>query len=240
MIPISDNIFLFSNKKPMIVYGLIGLNIGIFLWQIQLELSNNLTNVVYNWGIVPAKLSAALAELWAGNHAAIVIIVTSIFSLILATFLHSSFSQIIGNLIFLWAFGRTIEKIIGHGHFLLIYFLASILAGMTQILVNPSLTVPLIGSNAAIAAILGAYIFKFPQTKIDSILPLIIVFIPVEIPAFFYLFWWFAQQFFYGIGSLNISGGVNPPSLAYWMHGTGLIFGAGLMWFFQRRGKGNA
>ncbi|MDJ0618090.1 MAG: rhomboid family intramembrane serine protease [Calothrix sp. MO_192.B10] len=229
MIPISDNIFFFSHKRPIIVYGLIGLNLVIFLWEIKLELSNELTNVIYNWGIIPKQISAAFIELLTGNFAAIIIIFISLASLIVATFLHSSFSQILGNILFLWVFGQTIEKIIGYRGFILFYLVSSIITSIIQILVDPNLAVPLIGSNGAIAAILGAYITKFPQTKIYSVLPLIVIFIPVEIPAFFYLFWWFAQQLFYGIGSLNITGGVNPPSLAYWMHGVGLIIGAAFM-----------
>ena len=122
MIPISDNVFFFSSKKPIIVYGLIGLNLAIFLWEITLELGNNLTGVIYNWGIIPAKISIAFSELLIGNFAAIIIIFSSIFSLLIAAFLHGSFSQIMGNLIFLWVFGRTIERIIGYRYFLLLYF----------------------------------------------------------------------------------------------------------------------
>ncbi len=237
MIPISDNIFFFSNKRPIIIYGLIGLNLGIFIWEITLELTNNLTNVIYNWGIIPQRISGAFTELWTGNLAAAVIIFLSLFSIITATFLHSSFSQILGNLLFLWVFGQTIEKILGYRRFILFYFLASVLTAIIQILADPNLSVPLIGSNGAIAAILGAYIIKFPRSKIDSILPLLVIFIPVQIPAFFYLFWWLVQQLFYGIGSLNIAGGVNPPSLGYWMHGVGFIIGATYMKILQRIGN---
>ena len=235
MIPISDNVFFFSRKKPILVYGLIGFNLAIFMWEITLELGNNLTGVIYNLGIIPAEIITSFSELLIGNFAAIIIILSSIFSLLIAAFLHGSFSQILGNLIFLWVFGRTIEKIIGYRYFLFLYFLAVIGTGIIQIIADPSLKVPLVGSNGAIAAILGAYIFKFPKVKIDSVLPLLIIFVPIQIPAFFYIFWWFGQQLFYGIGSLNIAGGVNIHSLAYWMHGTGLIFGASLMWIFQRR-----
>ncbi len=237
MIPISDNIFFFSNKRPIIIYGLIGLNLSIFLWEIKLELSNELTNVIYSWGIIPKQISTAFTELLTGNLAAIVVIAMSFFPLITAIFLHSSFSQILGNLLFLWVFGQTIEKIIGYRRFILFYFLASILTAIIQILADPNLAVPLIGNNGAIAAILGAYIIKFPRTKIDSVLPLLVIFIPVQIPAFFYLFWWLAQQLFYGIGSLNVTGGVNPPSLGYWMHGAGFIVGATLMKILQRIGN---
>jgi membrane associated rhomboid family serine protease len=104
---------------------------------------------------------------------------------------------------------------------------AGIFTGLLQVIFEPSLSVPLVGANGAIAAILGAYVMKFPKVKIDSILPLILVYIPMAIPAYFYLFWWYIQQLFYGIGSLNIPPvGVNQPSLAYWMQFLAMICGA--------------
>jgi membrane associated rhomboid family serine protease len=52
-------------------------------------------------------------------------------------------------------------------------------------------------------------------------------------PAFSYLFWWFIQQLFYGIGSLNIPGGVN--NLSYWGQCAGLVKGAAFMRMVQLR-----
>ena len=98
---------------------------------------------------------------------------------------------------------------------------------------DSNLTMPVIGSNGAISEILGAYIIKFPKLKIDSILPLIVVFIPIEGPAFFYLFWWFIQQWFYGIGTLNIPSGVTH--LGFWGQLSGLVTGAAFMKMIERR-----
>ncbi|WP_044259588.1 rhomboid family intramembrane serine protease [Richelia intracellularis] len=235
MIPISDNIFFFGSRKPIVVYGLIILNLAVFILEIILESGNSLTTLVYNFGLVPAKISTSFLELMEGNLAAMIIIFTSFLSLLTAVFLHSSFSQILGNLIFLWVFGRTIEKIIGCSYFILIYFIACLITGIIQVVAEPSLTIPLVGSNGPVAAILGAYIFKFPNVKIYSVLPLVIIFIPVEIPAFIYMFWWFIQQVFYSVGSLDIAGGVNLHSPSYWMHGGGLIFGAAFISIFQRK-----
>ena len=129
----------------------------------------------------------------------------------------------------MWVFGNTLEKIIGSRRFLLFYLFCGFLTAIVQILASPSLAVPLIGANGAIASVLGAYIYKFPFIKIDSILPLVVLYIPVELPAFFYCFWWFVQQLSYGIGSLNIPGGVNPIGTGYLAHGAGLLIGAAYM-----------
>ncbi len=233
MVPIGDRIFLFTRRKPIVTYWLIGINIVLFLW--ELKLGDTLGDFVNTWGLVPARIATASVNLIAGNLAAFVVVLMNSTCLITAMFLHGSFSQILANLIFLWVFGRTLENILGYGVFLGFYLISGSIVGMMQIFAEPSLTIPLIGTNGAIASILGAYVFKFPKVKIDTILPLLILYIPVELPAFFYIFWWFFQQLSYGIGGLNIQGGVNSSSIGYWTHGVGLLIGAGFMWLLQRR-----
>ncbi|BAY80016.1 rhomboid family protein (plasmid) [Nostoc linckia NIES-25] len=230
MIPISDNVRCWN--KPIINYWLIGINIGVFLWELKLEFSDELGYFVNSWGLIPVQLSGAIANAISLNFAAWIVVVWRIFSLIFSIFLHGSFSQILGNLLFLWVFGKTVENILGHRRYLEFYLAAGVVTGVAQILAQPGLRVPLIGANGAIAAILGAYIIKFSQAKIYSVLPLIILYIPLELPAFLYILWWFVQQLFYGIGSLNIPPvGVNQSGVIYWGQVVGLLFGAGFMRF---------
>ncbi|MBG1242252.1 rhomboid family intramembrane serine protease [Nostoc sp. NZL] len=229
MIPISDNIR--CRTKPVINYWLIGINVAVFLWELQLEFSGGLGYFVNSWGLIPAQISGAITNaFFFNNSAAWIIVIWRGFSLFFAIFIHGSFSQILGNLLFLWVFGKTVENILGHGRYLGFYLAAGVMIGVVQVLAEPSLTVPLIGANGAIAAILGAYVMKFPKAKIDTILPLIILYIPIELPAFFYIFWWFAQQLFYGIGSLNIPPvGVNQSGVVFWGQVLGLLSGAAFM-----------
>ncbi|MEH1799291.1 MAG: rhomboid family intramembrane serine protease [Nostoc sp.] len=228
MIPISDNIR--CRNKPIINYWLIGINLAVFLWELKLEFSGELGYFVNSWGVIPAQISGAITNAILLNSAAWIVVFWRAFSLIFGIFIHGSFSQILGNLLFLWVFGKTLENILGHGRYLRFYLTAGAIAGVVQILLEPSLTVPLIGANGAIAAILGAYVMKFPQAKIDTILPLIILYIPIQLPAFFYIFWWFVQQLFYGIGSLNIPPvGVNQSGVVFWGQVVGLLIGAAFM-----------
>ncbi|BAZ42131.1 rhomboid family protein [Calothrix sp. NIES-4101] len=236
MIPIGDNVFLFAQRKPYVTYILIGITIGLFLWELKLELGNELGYTISKLGLIPAGITNALTAAISGNHAAWIAVIMSSTGILTGMFLHSSFAQILGNLLFLWVFGNTLEKIIGHRQFLLLYLTAGIFTALFQIFTEPNLNIPIIGANGAIASIIGAYIFKFPKVKIDSVLPLLIVFIPVQIPAFYYLFWWFIQQLFYGIGSLNIPPlGANQFSIGYWMQGIGMLFGAVYIRFIQSR-----
>lgn len=225
MIPISDR--LHYRSKPIINFWLISINIIIFIWELQLELSGQLGVLVYTWGLIPAQITTAGTNAIFGNFAAWIVVFWRGLSLVSGLFIHASFSQIIGNLLFLWVFGKSVENLLGHRRYLGLYLAAGILTGVMQIIAEPNLTVPLIGANGAIAAILGAYIIKFPQAKIYTVLPLLLIYIPMELPATFYLVWWFIQQIFYGITSLNIPPvGANSPSLAYWMQIVGLLIGA--------------
>jgi membrane associated rhomboid family serine protease len=233
MIPISDNII--SWKKPIINYWLIGINIGIFFWELKLGWTGELESFVNTWGIVPHQTNLALTDAIFYNSAAWLIVFWRLLAIPMSLFVHGSFSQIISNLIFLWVFGKTIEGILGHKQYLILYLSAGIFAGMVQIFLASNSELPIIGANAAIASILGAYIIRFPQARIDSILPLLIVYIPVELPAFIYLFWWFIQQAFHSIGSLNIPGGINGFSLSFWGQLAGLATGAAFMRMMQRR-----
>lgn len=233
MIPIGDN--LPSRSKPIGNYLLIAINVALFLWELKLEVTGELGYVVNSWGVVPARISAVTQDAIASrNPAAWIALLILYTSLLRGMFLHGSFGQILGNLLFLWVFGKSVEGILGHRRFVVFYLLCGVLTGVVQILTEPTLTMPLIGGNGAIAGVLGAYILNFPKAKIETILPAAIVLIPIELPALFYLFWWFVQQVFYGIGSLNIIGGVNPAGIAYWAHTVGLVIGAVLVRSLRR------
>ncbi|MDB9308892.1 rhomboid family intramembrane serine protease [Aphanizomenon sp. CS-733/32] len=232
MIPIDDNIR--SWQKPIINYWLIGINVVIFFWEITLDWSNELGNLINNWGIIPAQINLAIANAFFYNSAAWIIVFWRLLSLPVSLFLHGSFSQILGNMRFLWVFVKTVESILGHKQYLLLYLTAGFFSGIFKIILSSDLTMPVIGANGAIASILGAYIIKFPQTKIYSVLTLLVLYIPVEVPAILYLFWWFIQQSFYGIGSLNMAGGSSFSSVSYWGQIAALVTGAAFMKIRQR------
>ncbi|MTJ07179.1 rhomboid family intramembrane serine protease [Anabaena sp. UHCC 0204] len=232
MIPVDDNIR--SWQKPIINYWLIGINLVIFIWEIKLDTTNELGYLINNLGIIPAQINQAIANAFLDNSAAWVVVFWRLLSLPVSLFLHGSFSQFLGNLLFLWVFGKTVEGILGHKQYLLLYLTAGFFCGIVQIVLLSDLTTPIIGANGAITSILGAYIIKFPQAKIYSVLALLILYIPVELPVIFYLFWWFIQQLFYGIGSLNISGSFSFSNVSYWGQFAALVTGATFMGLRQK------
>jgi len=217
MIPISDNIP--SSSKPIGNYLLIGINMALFLWELKLEIAGELGDLVNSWCRSRSDYCSNGKRDHKWKPAAWIALLMLSSSLLLGIFL--SFSQILGNLIFLWVFGKSID-ILGHGRFLVFYLLSGILTGVVQILAEPTLTMPLIGANGAIAGVLGAYLLSFPKAKKLTRFCCCDYTYPHRVASTI-LFWWFVQQMFYGIGSLNIAGGVNPASIAYWAHGVGLV-----------------
>ena len=112
----------------------------------------------------------------------------------------------------------------GRGRYLLFYLVSGLVAGLAQVLIDPTSSTPAVGASGAIAGVLGAYLIMFPTARVLTLIP--VFFFPwfVEIPAIFYLGFWFLSQLFSGISSLNLAnqamGGV-----AWWAHIGGFIFG---------------
>ena len=129
-----------------------------------------------------------------------------------------------GNLLYLWVFGNNIEDRLGHIKFLIFYLGCGALAGLTQWVFDPSSMVPTIGASGAIAGVMGAYILRFPRAYIVTLIPLIIFFTTIRIPAIFFLGFWFAQQALFSIASLGETN-LGAGGVAYWAHSGGFVFG---------------
>src|SRR3954447_17550749 len=84
-------------------------------------------------------------------------------------FLHGGWSHIIGNMLFLWAFGKSLEDAMGHSKFLAFYLLCGVAAGITHVFFNPNTTLPTVGASGAIAGVMGAYLVKFPTSRIHTL-----------------------------------------------------------------------
>lgn len=85
-------------------------------------------------------------------------------------FMHSDMWHVLGNMIFLWTFGRRVEDACGPWRYLLYYLLAGMVANIGSVLLNPSVVDrPGIGASGAIAGIMGAYLLMFPGAKVQSL-----------------------------------------------------------------------
>ena len=129
---------------------------------------------------------------------------------------------------FLWIFGRGVEDILGHGKYLFLYFACGIAAAFAHILLNSNSTVPTIGASGAIAGVMGAYLIKFPRAHVVTLVFIIIFLTTVDFPAAFLLLYWFAIQFFSGVGSVGYSQ-ASSGDVAWFAHVGGFLAGMGLV-----------
>lgn len=85
-------------------------------------------------------------------------------------FMHADLWHLLGNMIFLWAFGRRLEDACGPWRYLLFYLFAGMVANMGSVLLNPlGIDRPGIGASGAISGVMGAYLLLFPAAKLYCI-----------------------------------------------------------------------
>jgi membrane associated rhomboid family serine protease len=137
-------------------------------------------------------------------------------------FMHGSWSHILGNMVFLWAFGPEIVDAMNALRYLAFYIVGGLVAMLAQVAISPSSTVPNLGASGAIAAVMGAFLVTYPRDQIRAVL-IIFVFIRVTlIPAALLIGVWFLIQLF-NVGSVAA---VQTGGVAYVAHVGGVLFGA--------------
>ena len=133
-------------------------------------------------------------------------------------FLHAGFWHIFFNMWYLAVFGRNIECALGHGRFLAFYLACGLLAGIAQVLVDPTSNTPIVGASGAIAGVMGAYFAIFPLNKVKVLLFVVVV----DLPAFVVVGFWFVLQYLGGMSSLEKH---EMHGVAYWCHIGGFVAG---------------
>lgn len=193
--------------------ALIAANVLVFFYQLSLtQYGEEL--FIMRYGLVPDRLHFS--------------------ALVTAIFLHGGWLHLIGNMLFLWVFGRNLEDLLGPGRYLLFYLICGIGAGLVQVLSNPYSPVPTIGASGAIAGIMGAYLLKFPRARIVTLVPIFVFLTTMEIPAAVLLIYWFAIQFLSGFGSLAYSR-MTGGGTAWFAHIGGFLVGLFLINSFANR-----
>jgi membrane associated rhomboid family serine protease len=211
LVPLSD-----ASRRPLrmpVVTGfIISVNVVVFL----MELTRG-DAFVTQWSAIPAQITS-------GHHW---------ITILTAMFMHGSWSHIIGNMIFLWAFAPEIEDAMGSGRYLIFYLAGGLVAMLAQVAADPHSLVPNLGASGAIAAVMGAFIVTYPRDRIKSVLFIFIFFRVTYIPAALLIGFWFLTQLFHaGVVAQSQTGGV-----AYLAHVGGFIFGAVCGRLFERSGQ---
>ncbi|MBZ5670308.1 MAG: rhomboid family intramembrane serine protease [Acidobacteriia bacterium] len=226
-IPLTDHI----RRRSFWAFTLLLIVANVWAFLIELSLGPELNHVVVLYGLVPARYAPrALFNLPAELTLAPVFV---------SMFLHGGWLHLLGNMLFLFVFGRSIEDRFGHFPFLLLYLVSGIAAALAQIIVNSGSRVPTIGASGAIAGVLGAYFVCYPGARITTLIPLFILFWTVELPAILLLGYWFLIQFLAGFQMLSIQT-ATAGGVAWWAHIGGFVTGALLALTLRPRRRGPA
>jgi membrane associated rhomboid family serine protease len=211
MIPLRDTVP--SARPPLVNYALIAINVAVYFY--EMSLGPRAEVLLRTWGLVPAEFH-------------LVDLATSMF-------LHGSLMHLIGNMLYLHIFGDNIEDRLGHGRYLVFYFLAGAAAGSLQALLNPTSDVPMVGASGAIAGVSGAYLLFYPTARVVTLVPFIVILYTVEIPAVVFLLLWFGWQFYSGVATMGAEDG--GGGIAFWAHVGGFVAGVILGPTFGRLGR---
>jgi membrane associated rhomboid family serine protease len=205
MIPLRDTQP--SYTFPFVTVAIIVLNVLAFLYEFSMA-DYELNFFIAHYGVIPSRFE------WTD-------VITSIF-------LHGGWMHLIGNMWFLWIYGDNVEDILGHAQYLIFYLLCGVAATMVHILFNMDSRVPTIGASGAIAGVMGAYVVKFPHSRITTLVPVFVFLTTMEIPAYFILLYWFVIQFFSGVGSVGHSH-LSQGGVAWFAHVGGFLAGVALI-----------
>ncbi len=220
--------------KPIFSYGLIVVNVIIFILQLMTP-----GQLICEFAVIPGDIVRG----------------DSYFTLFSSMFLHGGIMHLVGNMVFLWIFGDNIEVKIGNWQFLFFYLIGGLIGTWAHIVFNlPNSSIadccmpcseitcsgnipgcqgfiPSLGASGAISAVMGAYLVMFPKSKVKMLV--LIFFRSFYIPAFLFLGFWFIQQLYSGVGQAfaNVSG----AGTAWWAHIGGFAFGILAGFYFKKR-----
>jgi membrane associated rhomboid family serine protease len=146
--------------RPLVTYSLIGINAAVYVMQMLAGVNK----AAGSWGMWPIGI-AANGEWW---------------RLVSAAFLHGSILHIAFNMYVLYALGPTLERILGHSRFLILYVLAAIGGGVASYLISDMNTVS-VGASGAIFGLMGALVVAGRRLRYDITQVLVLLGINVAI-----------------------------------------------------------
>jgi membrane associated rhomboid family serine protease len=221
MIPIRDTNP--SRKTPVVNFLLIASCVLLFLYQLQL--GRQLEPFLFQYGLVPVRITRAEIA----QHFSLMDQIVPFFS---SMFLHGGWLHLIGNMWVLYIFGDNIESELGHVQYVFFYLLCGLTAAAIQVITNPGSGIPTIGASGAIGGVMGAYFVLYPRAKILALVPIVFFFTLVQVPAYFFLGFWFVLQFFSGTLAL-VAQAEQYAGIAWWAHIGGFVGGIIFLYIFK-------
>jgi membrane associated rhomboid family serine protease len=205
---------------PLVTYGLIAINVIVFLIQLTHQPESDFNNFAITFAAIPDHA-------WANGVLDRIPGIPDQVTLVTYAFLHGDWLHLLSNMLFLWVFGDNIEDAMGHVKFLVFYLLCAVLAALTYFIFSGPDGGWLIGASGAVAGVMGAYIVLYPHARVYVLFRIVIP-IPLPVPALWMLGVWIATQIFY-----LVIGDASP--VAWWAHLGGVVTGALLCIPLRRR-----
>jgi membrane associated rhomboid family serine protease len=208
------------------VLSLITVNALVWFWEVS---GTPVGQDVVEYGYYPCAVSGPCEGPYAPGHAPIPLMLIS------SMFMHGGWLHIIGNMLFLWIFGNNVEDSMGPLRFLVFYLAAGLSATVAQTFVTLQFgntmdaSIPNIGASGAVAGVLGAYFILLPTARV---LTLIFLFVR-EVPAVFFLGFWFLFQLWQG--GYSVTHPQQGGGVAFFAHIGGFVFGMAAISLFTIR-----
>ena len=206
-----------TQRTPVVTYALIATNVLVFVYQLGLDAAGNQA-LVFQWGMIPYWISEFRLE--------------SFSTIITSMFLHGGVAHVLFNMWSLYIFGDNVEDVLGRMRFFVFYIVCGVGAALAQVLIEPSSRVPMVGASGAISGVMAAYLKLFPHARIVTLIPVLILFFVREIPAVFFIVFWFLLQLLSGIGSLGDTASMG--GVAFFAHIGGFVVGLYLVSTLRR------
>ncbi|MFE9257176.1 rhomboid family intramembrane serine protease [Streptomyces sp. NPDC006879] len=167
------------------------------------------TEYFRHWGVVPD-------ELFSGSPRAALTPLT-------ALFVHGNWLHLLGNMLFLYVFGTMTEERLGRAEFALFYLAGGYLALIAYAAAHADSPQTLVGASGSISGVLGAFLCLFPKARVTTLLPFLL-FLPLRLPAWIVLVFWFAVQWVAAHRQMD------GPGVAYLAHLVGFSLGFLYAW----------
>ncbi|MCB1508705.1 MAG: rhomboid family intramembrane serine protease [Hyphomicrobiaceae bacterium] len=218
-IPIYDHNPKHHIRRPYVTYGLIALNVLMFVVYQGMELDSSDLALAF----LPVTFTGTMVRPES------MMLVPEVATLFTYAFLHSGWMHLLGNMVFLFVFGDNVEDAMGHVRFLIFYLLCAAGGAIGHMLLVPDPSAACVGASGAGAGVIGAYLMLHPRVQV-WVLALWLVKIPLPLPAFIPLGGWLAWNLAGGFGLFG------ADTVSYGGHLGGFLVGILLVTVLRRRG----
>lgn len=242
LFPFRDNIP--SRHPPLVTYGLISINVAVFVSMLGLP-EEKREELVFRRGFIPARIG----QLFHGRALEVEVprdrVITAdgrikliveqfqiapaprqtLASIVTSMFLHGGWLHLLGNMWLLWIFGDNVEDRLGKVWYLLLYLGGGTVALGCQWAVDPASAIPVIGASGAVSTILGAYAVTWPFARVQTLVFLLFFVTIIDLPALLVLGFWFFGQLVAATQSLSLRDTGYQGGVAFWAHVGGFVAG---------------